>query len=139
MKTFLEWLISEENLARTYDRKAFASIPWDWNLMMRLKVVQPLFYYAKERYVDGKPEVMDDNSASIITLPNLKSIDNKELSTKNIQTGGPPNINSFLALLRNPEAWYDQKIDQVYEGMRMVGKRPEDFGGVDIRPPPRFK
>jgi hypothetical protein len=80
MKSFNEWLseskhgqfLSEENLSRTYDRKAFVSLPWDWNAMIRSKVVQPLFYYAKENYVDGKPEVMDDNSASIITLPQSK-------------------------------------------------------------------
>ena len=88
MKSFNEWLtsrfLSEENLSRTYDRKAFVNLPWDWNAMIKAKVLQPLFYYAKENYVDGKPEVMDDNSASIITLPNLKSIDNNELSSKNI-------------------------------------------------------
>ena len=142
MKSFNEWLeerskhnqfFSEENLSRTYDRKAFVSLPWDWRSMIRAKVVQPLFYYAKENYVDGKPEVMDDNSASVITLPNLKSIDNSELSAKNIHTGKPPNLNSFMLLLRNPEAWYDKKIDQIYDGIKMIGKKPEDFGGRDIR------
>ena len=140
MISFHEWLLSEENLPSTYDIKAFASLPWDWEAMIRAKVVQPLFYYAKANYVDGKPEVMDDNSASIITLPNLKSIDNKELSTKNIHTGNTPNINSFTRLLRNPEVapdratWYDDKIDQIYDGIKMIGKKPEDFGGMDIRP-----
>lgn len=133
MKTFQEWVFNEENLSRTYDRKDFVSLPWDWNAMIRYKVVQPLFYYAKENYVDGKPEVMDDNSASVITLPNLKSIPKNELSARNIHTGNPPNANSFLALLRNPEAWYDLKIDQIYDGIKMLGKKPEDFGGRDIR------
>jgi hypothetical protein len=133
MKSFLEWVFNEENLSRTYDRKDFVSLPWDWNAMIRSKVIQPLFYYAKENYVDGKPEVMDDNSASVITLPNLQSIPKNELSARNIHTGNPPNTNSFLALLRNPEAWYDLKIDQVYNGIKMLGKKPEDFGGRDIR------
>lgn len=126
-------ILSEENLSRTYDREAFVSLPWDWNAMIRAKVVQPLFYYAKENYVDGEPEVMDNNSASVITLPNLKSIDKDELSIKNIHTGNPPNMDSFLALLRNAEAWYDLKIDQIYDGIKMLGKKPEDFGGRDIR------
>ena len=137
MKSFNEWLtsrfLSEENLSRNYDRKSFVSLPWDWNAMIKAKVLQPLFYYAKENYVDGKPEVMDDNSASIITLPNLKSIDNNELSSKNIHTGNSPNMNSWMNYIRNPEAWYDLKIDQIYDGIRMIGKRPEDFGGKDIR------
>lgn len=137
MKSFNEWLtsrfLSEENLSRTYDRKAFVNLPWDWNAMIKAKILQPLFYYAKENYVDGKPEVMDDNSASIITLPNLKSIDNNELSSKNIHTGNSPNMNSWMNYVRNPEAWYDLKIDQIYDGIRMIGKRPEDFGGKDIR------
>ena len=137
MKSFNEWLtsrfLSEENLSRNYDRKSFVSLPWDWNAMIKAKVLQPLFYYAKENYVDGKPEVMDDNSASIITLPNLKSIDNNELSSKNIHTGNSPNMNSWMNYVRNPEAWYDLKIDQIYDGIRMIGKRPEDFGGKDIR------
>lgn len=132
MKSFLEWVLSEDNLGRRYGQK-FASLPWDWNALIRAKVIQPLFYYAKERYVDGKPEVMDDNSASVITLPNLKSIPNDEFSAKNIHTGNPPNMNSYLSMLRNPDFWVDEKIDQVYEGIRMVGKRPEDFGGKDIR------
>ena len=146
MKSFNKWLseskhnlFSEQNLPSTYDIKAFASLPWDWEAMIRAKVVQPLFYYAKANYVDGKPEVMDDNSASIITLPNLKTIDNKELSAKNIHTGNSPNINSFVRLLRNSEVapdratWYDDKIDQIYNGIKMIGKKPEDFGGRDIR------
>lgn len=133
METFLEWIFSEESLSRTYDRKAFVGLPWDWSAMIRAKVIQPLFYYAKDRYVDGKPELMDDNSASVITLPNLKSIPNDEFSSRNIHTGNPPNMNSFMLMLRNPEAWYDQKIDQVYDGIRMTGKKPEDFGGRDIR------
>lgn len=133
MKSFLEWSIQEEKLGHKYDRKAFVSLPWDWGTMIRAKVIQPLFYYAKENYVDGKPEVMDDNSASIITLPNLKSINKDEFSEKNIHTGNPPNMNSYLSMLRNPKAWYDQKIDQVYDGMKMIGRKPEDFGGRDIR------
>jgi hypothetical protein len=133
MKTFLEWLLSEDNLARTYDARAFASLPWDWNAMIRAKVVQPLFYYARGNYVDGKPEVMADYSASIITLPNLRSIPRDELSAKNIHTGNPPDMNSFVSLLRRPDAWYDDKIDQVYEGIKSMGKKPEDFGGKDIR------
>jgi hypothetical protein len=134
MKTFLEWVLREDNLARTYDTRAFASLPWDWKAMMGAKVIQPLFWYAKGNYVDGKPEVMGDYSASIITLPNLRSIPKNELSAKNIHTGNPPEMNSFMSLLLNPEAWYDGKIDQVYEGIKMIGKRPEDFGGMDIRP-----
>jgi len=137
MKSFNEWLtsrfLSEENLSRTYNRETFVNLPWDWNAMIKAKVLQPLFYYAKENYVDDKPEVMDDNSASIITLPNLKSIDNNELSPKNIHTGNSPNMDSWMNFVRNPEAWYDLKIDQIYDGIRMIGKRPEDFGGKDIR------
>lgn len=133
MKSFLDWILNEESLAKTYDRRAFVSLPWDWNSMIRSRVIQPLFYYAKERYVDGKPEVMGDDSASIITLPNLKSIPNEELSARNMHTGNPPDMSSFMWYIKNPEAWYDDKIDQVYEGIRMIGKRPEDFGGRDIR------
>lgn len=132
MRTFLEWLIREENLSRNYGAK-FASLPWDWNAMIRAKVIQPLFYYAKERYVDGKPEVVDDDSASVITLPNLKSIPNDEFSSKNIHTGNPPNMASYVSMLRNPKFWVDEKIDQVYDGIKMLGKKPEDFGGRDIR------
>lgn len=126
--------INEQSPSYTYDRKAFVSLNWNWNAMIRSKIVQPLFYYAKENYVDGRPEVMDDNSASVITLPNLKTIDKNELSIINIHTGNPPNLNSFMLLLNNPDAWYDQKIDQVYDGIKMLGKKPEDFGGTDIRP-----
>jgi hypothetical protein len=39
-----------------------------------------------------------------------------------------------MLLLRNPEAWYDNKIDQIYDGIKMLGKKSEDFGGRDIRP-----
>lgn len=63
----------------------------------------------------------------------MEQENNNELSTKNMHTGRPPNINSFLILLRNPEAWYDLKIDQIYDGIKMIGKKPEDFGGRDIR------
>ena len=60
------------------------------------------FLLCKSKLCMANPS-MDDNSVSIITLPNLKTIDNKELSTKNIHTGNSPNINSFVRLLRNPE------------------------------------
>lgn len=132
MITFLQWLC-EENLTYKYDRKSFVSLSWNWNAMIQQKVIQPLFYYAKERYVNGKPEEMDDNSASIITLVNLKEIPRNELFPKNIHTGNPPNMNSWMNYIRNPEAWYDQKIDQVYDSIKMLGKKPEDFGGKDIR------
>ena len=143
MKGFNEWMIrkakhnprilSEENLTRNYDARAFAGLPWDWKALIGAKVIQPLFYYAKENYVNGKPEVMDDNSASVITLPNLRSMPKNELSAKNIHTGNLPNMGSYLSMLRNPAFWVDQKIDQIYEGIEMIGKKPEDFGGKDIR------
>lgn len=101
--------------------------------MIRLKVVQPLFYYAKANYKDGEPEVLEDWMASVITLPNLRSIPRDELSATNIHTGNPPDMGAFVKYLKNPDAWYDDKIDQVYEGIGMVGKKPEDFCGRDIR------
>lgn len=134
MITFLEFLIKlSENLTHRYDARAFARLPWDWNALIRARVVQPLFYYARENYVDGKPERMWDGGASVITIRNLREIPKDELSLVNIHTGNPPDMNVFMKYLKNPGAWYDDKIDQVYDGIKSIGKKPEDFGGRDIR------
>ena len=81
----------------------------------------------------GKPEPLQDNEFSLITLPNLKSIPLNELSPKNLISGNSPNQQQFFQFLKNQQAWYDGKIDQIYDGIRMIGKKPEDFGGKDIR------
>lgn len=90
MTTFREFLVhSKGDLTHRYDARAFASLPWDWDAMIRNRVLQPLFYYAKENYVDGQPERMWDGGASIITIPNLREIPKDELSATNIHTGMP--------------------------------------------------
>jgi len=119
-------------MSQTYVPK-FASLPWDWEAMQRAKVVNALYYYPKDTYVDGQPEHNEDWQFSIITLPNLKSIPPNELSAKNLHSGNKPDQGQFLQMLKNPQAWYDDKINQVYDGIKMIGKTPEDFGGKDIR------
>lgn len=127
---FKIWL---ENITRNYDINSFVKLPWNWNLMIKDKVLQPFFYYAKENYINGKPEVMTDDEISIITFVNLKQIPQDELSKVNLHTGNPINIQSFLNFCKNPLGWYDEKIDQIYDSMKILGKTPEYYGGKDIR------
>jgi hypothetical protein len=63
----------------------------------------------------------------------LLSIPSNELSIKNLDSGNMVNQNQFLQWIKTPQVWYDDKINQVYDGIKMIGKTPEDFGGKDIR------
>jgi hypothetical protein len=101
--------------------------------MQQAKIVNALYYYAKESYENGQPEQLTDDQLSLITLPNLKSIPPNELSAKNLVSGRSANPAMFLTMLKNPQTWYDDKINQVYNGIQIIGKKPEDFGGKDIR------
>jgi len=121
---FRVWL--ESQVTYNYDRQSFVSLPWDWGSLQRSGVVQGIYYY------DDKGDLQDEEF-SLITAPNIKSIPPQQLSQRNRTTGNSPNQSSLLAMLRNPQAWYDDKIDQVYQGIEMLGKKPEDFGGKDVR------
>lgn len=134
---FKEWLKLTEAVSLTYDRNQFVRLPWNWQAMQQAKIVMPMYYYAKENYINGQPEQLTDDQWSFITLPNLKSIPSSELSAKNLASGRHTDVTvnqmEFLKKLQRPRTWYDDKIDQVYNGIQMLGKRPEDFGGKDIR------
>ena len=135
MKMWKQFCEAKDNggVTKTYNINQFVSLPWNWQALQQAKIVNALYYYAKESYVNGQPEPLQDNEFSLITLPNLNSIPRDELSPKNLISGNIPNQQQFLQFLKNPQAWYDDKIDQVYDGISMIGKRPEDFGGTDIR------
>jgi hypothetical protein len=113
--------------------ESFSSLPWNWEKMVEEHVVQPRYYYSKDRYVAGKPEKLKDDQFSIITHPNLKTIPSDELSERNKDSGNIPNKEDFIRFVKNPDAWYDRKIDQVYDGIHERGFTPEHFGGKDIR------
>lgn len=108
-------------------------MPWNWQAMQQAKIVNAFYYYAKDNYVNGQAEQLSDNQFSLITLPNLKSISLNELSVKNLNSGSGINQGAFFIMLKNPQTWYDDKIDQVYNGIQMINRKPEDFGGKDIR------
>ena len=118
---------------KTYDFNHFVKLPWNWQALQKEKIVNALYYYAKENYVNGKPEPLQDFEFSLITLPNLKSINNNEFSNFNLISGKSPNQKDFFRFLKNPLIWYDAKVDQIYDGIKMVGKTPEHFNGKDIR------
>jgi len=124
--------------SRTYVR-AFASLPWNWQAMIRAGIVNALFYYPKETYVDGQPEHNEDWQFSIITKVNADEIPPDELSPTNLHTGNKPDQALFLRKLKNTRDvegqadWYNGKINQVYDSIQKIGKTPEDFGGRDIR------
>lgn len=65
----------------------------------------------------------------------MKSIPQNELSANNLSSGNAISPMAFLKMLKNPQTWYDDKINQVYIGMQIIGRKPEDFGGKDIRIP----
>jgi len=111
--------------------KSFASLPWDWEAMQRDKIVQSLFFYANR---DARK--MLDFQFSIITLYNLlvEKIHPNKLSAVNRHTGNRPDQGLFLRNLRREDTWYDKKIDQIYWSIEKLGKRPEDYGGRDVRP-----
>ena len=132
MKTWKQFCESND-VTYTYNINQFVSLPWNWQALQKAKVVNLLYYYAKENYVNNKPEPLQDNEFSLISLPNLKEIPEEELSIKNHISGNVPDPQQFLRFLKDPKTWYDNKIDQIYEGIRMIGKKPEDFGGKDIR------
>lgn len=125
---------NEEEFPKKYV-KAFAALPWDWEAMQHDKIVQPLFYYA-----DRDARSLKDWQFSIISLHNLlgggtrKGIQSNKLSATNRNTGNEPDQTLVLRNLRKEDTWYDAKIDQVYWSIEKVGKRPEDYGGRDIRP-----
>lgn len=133
MIKFIEWLQLKEAVSFNYDRNQFVSLPWDWAAMQQSKIVNALYYYAKENYENGQPEQLTDDQFSLITLPNLRSIPSNELSAKNLSSGNTISDETFLRMIKNPLSWYDDKIDQVYNGIQMIGRKPEDFGGKDIR------
>lgn len=131
--SFQKWLQLQENfLPKIYVEK-FVNLPWNWKAMQREKIVNALYYYPKDSYVNNQPEHNEDFNISLITLPNLKSIPPDELSVTNLHSGNKPNQEQFFQMLKNPQTWYDDKINQVYEGIKMINKYPEDFGGKDIR------
>lgn len=121
---FKKWL---EVVSFNYDRNQFVRLPWDWQAMQQAKIVNALYYYPKE---NGQPQQLADDQFSLITLPNLMSIPQNELSLKNLSSGHSVSQSMFLQMLKNPQTWYDDKIDQVYKGIKMIGKTPEDFGGI---------
>jgi len=149
MNKFTQWLslketeLDDKTVTKNYDRNKFVSLPWNWQAMVQAKIVNPLYYYAKANYVNGQPEQMSDVELSYITLANIKGsigmssnqqpIPPNELSPKNLISGNKVNQMQFLNGLKNPKTWYDNKIDQVYDSIQMIGKKPEDFGGKDIR------
>lgn len=134
MMRFHEWLrLREGAVTYNYDRAAFARLPWDWQAMRRLKIVQPMFYFPKNTWVNGQPPQEEDWQYALITKQNLDNTPSDELSATNPHTGNPPDEAHFRQYLTKWQAWYDDKIDQVYNSIKMVGKRPEDFGGKDIR------
>lgn len=120
--------IESSNVTRNpINVKKFLSLPWNWQKLIQEKVINCLYYYS-ESDPDRKPnEPMPDFAFSLITLPNLKSIPPNELSIKNRHTGYIPNQQQFITWLKNPQVWYDQKIEQIYTGIKMIGKTPEDF------------
>jgi hypothetical protein len=141
--SFKKWILLRESSdhsdkSRTYVR-AFASLPWNWRAMIRAGIVNALFYYPKETYVDGQPEHNEDWQFSIISKVNADGIPSNELSATNLHTGNKPDQALFLRKLKNTSDvegkadWYNGKINQVYDSIQMVGKKPEDFGGKDIR------
>jgi hypothetical protein len=132
-RSFAEWLNESdegEGFSKNYV-KSFASLPWDWEAMQRDKIVQPLFFYSPEQ-----SDVMEDWQDSIITLFNLlvEKIPRNQLSAVNRHTGNRPDQGLFLRNLRREDTWYDKKIDQIYWSIEKLGKRPEDYGGRDVRP-----
>ena len=139
MIKFNEWILLRESAAFretvewTYNKNQFVKLPWNWQAMQAEKIVNAMYYYAKASYKKGQPEQLEDGEFSIITLPNLKGIPSDELSVKNLISGNVISEMEFLKALKNPMYWYDDKIDQVYNGIQMINKKPEDFGGKDIR------
>jgi len=129
MKTWKEFCES----VRTYNFNQFVKLPWNWSALQQAKIVNAFYYYPKASYINGQPENLQDSEFSLITLPNLKTIPANELSHKNLISGNIPDQQQFLQFLKNPQAWYNDKLDQFYNGIQMIGKKPEDFNGKDIR------
>jgi len=138
MRTFQQFLLENQRPPSTLV-PAFMSLPWNWQKLQKAKVINGMYYYSPGNYdVNGQPEQIPDGSFSLITLQNIKDIAGdfppNQLSYVNRSSGKPVNQNEFQAMVRNPKSWYDEKINQVYNSIKMLGKRPEDFGGKDIRP-----
>ena len=98
MKMWKQFCEAKDNggVTKTYNINQFVSLPWNWQALQQAKIVNALYYYAKESYVNGQPEPLQDNEFSLITLPNLNSIPRDELSPKNLISGNIPNQQQFL-------------------------------------------
>lgn len=133
MRTFKNfYLLKESMLPTTYNSK-FLSLPWNWSAMQTYKILQPIYYYAKENYVNGQEEKLHDNEFSLISLPNLHGIPQNELSSINKISGHKPTFKEFIRSVMTPRMIHDDKINQIYDGIKMIGKNPEYFDGKDIR------
>ncbi len=124
-----------ETVSFQYDRNQFTKIPWNWNKLIKDKIVNCLFYYSIDNYVNGKPEKLKNFEFSLITLENLRHIPSNELSKQNKTSGYTPTLPQFLQMLTSPDTWYDEKIDQFYKSIKLRNKAPEYYNGIDIRTP----
>lgn len=131
MKTFYEWLFEttvDGNMPRTYDFDKFVSLPWNWKKLEDFKVIFFPYYYGSPTDDD-----LEDFQFSLLHRKNMREIPSNQLSYKNKKTGNMPSMRTKIEFLKQPQSWYDDKLNGFYDGIKEIGKTPEFFGGTDIR------
>lgn len=96
--------------------------------MIRAGVIDGFYYYAKE----NETNLLEDYQFSIITRYNIiiEKINIRELSKINLHTGHRLTLNEIIEYLKNPLAWYDAKVNQVYWSIHSIDMVATDFRGL---------
>lgn len=101
---------------------------WRWDSMIGAGVLDGFYFYAKE----NETNLLEDYQFSIITRYNfiVEKINVNELSKINLHTQHRLTLNEIIEYLKNPLAWYDAKVNQVYWSIHSIGRVAADFKGL---------
>jgi hypothetical protein len=99
---------------------------WNWIAIIQGEIIS--FFY---HYPNGNEELGNDDFIPVNFLDKNRI---KNLEEKNMKTKAVPDMEKGINFLKtSKDYWDDKKIDKFYEAIRRKNKKPEDFGGTDIR------
>lgn len=104
---------------------SFLKQNWNWNEIIRQKIIVFGYYYPDDE------TVLNDNDVTVVSYIQYLKIKNKffEKNKNNKFVSDNEKINYF----KNKNNWDDLTIKNFYDSIKKLGKKPEEFGGKDVR------